>query len=160
VGFALYCQLLRRTVAGLKGEPLPPLIDVTVRLDFLEPAGGPAEEIEASLPPDYIEEERVRVALYRRIAEAAYGRELSDLEVEVRDRFGPLPPPAQRLLKLARLRILAAARGVQSVEVEGDKIMLQRRGQYVMAKDRFPRLRATTAEAKLDELLRHLGHRG
>jgi transcription-repair coupling factor (superfamily II helicase) len=159
VGFALYCQLLRRTVARLKGEPLPPIIDVEVRLDFLGPAGGPADEVEASLPAGYIEEERLRVQLYRRIAEASYGRELHELEAGLRDRFGALPVPAVRLLKLARLRILAAGRGIQSVQVENGKIMLQRHGQYVMTKGHFPRLAATTPDAQLDELLRHLGHR-
>src|SRR5207247_4708705 len=36
VGFELYCQLLKQSVAGLKGEKVKPRIEVQVRLDFLE----------------------------------------------------------------------------------------------------------------------------
>src|SRR5215831_11660483 len=42
VGFELYCQLLKQSVAALKGEKVKPRIAVEVRLDFLEsqPAGN------------------------------------------------------------------------------------------------------------------------
>ena len=42
VGFELYCQLLKQSVAALKGEKVKPRVDVAVRLDFL--ALNPAEE--------------------------------------------------------------------------------------------------------------------
>ncbi|HOC56516.1 MAG TPA: transcription-repair coupling factor [Verrucomicrobiota bacterium] len=42
VGFELYCQLLKQSVAGLKGEKVKPRLEVPVRLDFL--ALGPAGE--------------------------------------------------------------------------------------------------------------------
>jgi len=35
VGFELYCQLLKQSVATLKGEPVKPRVEVQVRLDFL-----------------------------------------------------------------------------------------------------------------------------
>jgi transcription-repair coupling factor (superfamily II helicase) len=42
VGFELYCQLLKQSVASLKGEPIQRRIEVVVRLDFL--ALSPIEE--------------------------------------------------------------------------------------------------------------------
>ena len=42
VGFELYCQLLKQSVAALKGEKVKPRVEVAVRLDFL--ALNPAEE--------------------------------------------------------------------------------------------------------------------
>ena len=42
VGFDLYCQLLKQSVASLKGEKVKPRVDVQVRLDFL--ALNPTEE--------------------------------------------------------------------------------------------------------------------
>src|SRR5262249_19196733 len=35
VGFELYCQLLKQSVALLQGQPVKPRIDVQVRLDFV-----------------------------------------------------------------------------------------------------------------------------
>ena len=35
VGFDLYCQLLKQSVASLKGEKVKPRVEVQVRLDFL-----------------------------------------------------------------------------------------------------------------------------
>ena len=40
VGFSLYCQLLQRTIARLKGEEVPMLVDVTLNLDFLDFSPG------------------------------------------------------------------------------------------------------------------------
>ena len=40
VGFQLYCQLLQRTVARLKGEHVPDVVDVTLNFDFLDFSPG------------------------------------------------------------------------------------------------------------------------
>ena len=45
VGFELYCQLLKQSVASLKGEKVKPRVEVRVKLDFLEMNAG--EQIEA-----------------------------------------------------------------------------------------------------------------
>ncbi len=45
VGFDLYCELLKKSIAALKGERLKPRVEVQVRLDFLSlnpPEPGPA----------------------------------------------------------------------------------------------------------------------
>jgi transcription-repair coupling factor (superfamily II helicase) len=157
IGFGLYCQLLRRTIALKKGEPAPPVIDVDVTLDFisLSPSDAGAHH-SAIIPVDYIEDERLRVSLYRRIAETAYVKEVRSLRKTFRDRFGPLPSECERLLKLAELRIVAAEKHIRSVQVEDDKIMLKRHGEYLMQGERFPRLKAAKPDTRLDELLAHV----
>ena len=159
VGFGLYCQLLRRTIAQRKGEPLPPVIDVEITLDFvsLSPSDAGATH-SAIIPIPYIEDERLRVSMYRRIAETGYIKEVKALRNAFRDRFGPIPAECDRLLKLAEIRILAAENGLKSVEVEDGKIMLKRHGDYLMAGGRFPRLAGTSPDSRLDELRRHLRH--
>jgi transcription-repair coupling factor (superfamily II helicase) len=47
IGFDLYCQLLKQSVAALKGEKVKPRLDLQVRLDFL--ALNPAEESAAPI---------------------------------------------------------------------------------------------------------------
>jgi transcription-repair coupling factor (superfamily II helicase) len=157
VGFGLYCQLLRRTVALKQGEPAPPVIDVEVTLDFISLSpGDTGAQHSAIIPVGYIEDERLRVSLYRRIAEAVYVKEVRALRKTFRDRFGPLPPDCDRLLKLTELRILAAEKNIRSVQVEDGKIMLKRHGEYLMQGSRFPRLKTSKPDARLDELLAHL----
>ncbi|MCX7009298.1 MAG: transcription-repair coupling factor [Kiritimatiellaeota bacterium] len=156
VGFDLYCQLLKRSVALLKGEKPPLIVDVETRLDFLDFAtGGAAAENSAVLPPDYIEDESLRVRAYRKIAEASAEKELEELRADLRDRFGPIPPAASCLLKVAKLRIAAAERGVRSIEVAEDKVMMRRGADDChMPGGHYPRLHATTPATKLDELIR------
>lgn len=155
VGFDLYCQLLKRTVARLKDEPAPPIVDVPLRLDFLDLSPAPEDaERAAAIPSAYIEDESLRVATYRRIASASLDEEIAAMYEDLRDRFGPIPPPLDRLLKTARVRIAGAKRGIQAIEVREDKIMMTRDGDYLMKDRRFPRLRSPDATARLDELFR------
>jgi transcription-repair coupling factor (superfamily II helicase) len=156
VGFDLYCQLLKRSVALLKGEKPPLIIEVETRLDFLDFATGAATaENAAVLPHDYIEDESLRVRAYRKIAEASSDKELDELRADLRDRFGPFPPAGQRLLKVAKLRIAAAECGVRAIEVAEDKVMLRRGADnWLMPGGHYPRLKAPVPAAKLDELIR------
>ncbi len=116
IGFGLYCQLLRRTVARLKGEPVPNLVDVELALDFLETSPGASGAAAASLPYHYIEDESQRMNTYRRIAEAATHADLEALQAELADRYGALPPAALRALRVAHLRLVAAERRLAKVE--------------------------------------------
>jgi transcription-repair coupling factor (superfamily II helicase) len=156
VGFGLYCQLLRRSIARLKGETMPPLVNVVLALDFLGLSPRAADETAAAatLPYTFIEDEPLRVDTYRRLAEAATEADVHKLKAELTDRFGPLPPPARRLLTTARIRVAAAAQGLSKVETRGDKIMLHDGRDYVSRAGRFPRLRGRTADRKLMEILR------
>ena len=154
VGFALYCQLLRRTVARQKGEPLPPLIEAEVRLDFLTLSPQAAEQDNAALIPyAYIEDERLRVAVYRKLAETTSREDVEALAAELQDRFGPVPTPMTRLLQVAMLRVVAAERDIQQVETRGDRVLLTRNNDCLMRGTRLPRLSSTTPDARIAELL-------
>jgi transcription-repair coupling factor (superfamily II helicase) len=110
----------------------------------------------ATFPAAYIPEARHRIDLYRKLAQAADAGALRDLKNELRDRFGPLPPAAQLLLKTAELKLIAAERNVTVIETKGDKLMLTRNHDYLMASGKFPRLTRTTASARLNEIKRLL----
>lgn len=156
VGFDLYCQLLKRTVAALKGEKLPAIIDCELRLDFIDLSPlAPDDETAAVLPAGFVEDETLRIRLYREVASASSHEDLDHVQRDLADRYGKLPPAVQRLLAVARLRIAASLRGLKKIEVEGDKAVLSFGGdRFVMPNGRFPRLRGATASAKLDELMK------
>lgn len=117
VGFGLYCQLLQRTIARLKGERPQLLVDVELALDFISVSPGQLVPHAAMLPYHYIEDEQQRMNIYRRLAEASQDSDVKALRQELIDRFGQLPDPVTRLLRLTKLRILAASKGIAKIEV-------------------------------------------
>ena len=78
------------------------------------------------------------------------------LRKELRDRFGPLPPPAELLLQLAELKILASDKSVTTIEVEEDKLKITRHGDFITLGGKFPRLTKKEAKARLKEIKRLL----
>jgi len=173
VGFELYCQLLKQSIAVLKGERVKPRLEVQVRLDFLAmvPAadqsvvsgqlpvvgatdnGRPTKnKASACAPFKYISDSRQRIDVYRKLAQATDKQALKNLRAELRDRFGPLPPPMERLLQVAELKVLAADRGITVMETKEDKLMLTRNEDYITLAGKFPRLTETEAKARLDEI--------
>lgn len=154
VGFDLYCQLLERTVARMKGEPLPPLVEVEVKLDFIDRSPSRADDVRAAvIPIDYIEDESLRVNAYRKIAALAVEQDAESLQEEFRDRYGPVPESVERLLKIAQLRIVAMYRNIREIEVKEDKVMMKRDGSLLMKDKRFPRLKQSHPTQRLDELI-------
>jgi len=157
VGFGLYCQLLKQSVARLKGEQPDKIVDTELRLDFVRLApSDPDESSTAYLPDAFIPDERVRVAVYRRIAEATDADEVHALRQELGDRFGQLPSSVERLLTLADIRILASNTGIHLVEVRNRKIILKRDEDYIMDSARFTTLTTTTPDDQLQELHDHI----
>jgi transcription-repair coupling factor (superfamily II helicase) len=86
------------------------------------------------------------------LAQAQDARALESLRRELRDRFGPLPDAVDRLLQVAELRILAADRQVSTLETKDGRVMLTRRGDFVMFDGKFPRLTRSDPAGRLREL--------
>src|SRR3989449_2519826 len=117
VGFDMYLRWLQETVAALKnGE---------------RDAGRgtfPAPEVildqPAHLSDSYVGDAAAKLDLYRRLARAEQPCEIQAVREELRDRFGPLPDEAQRLLLVSELRALGAQAGLEMVLVKGDEARL------------------------------------
>ena len=80
-----------------------------------------------------------KLDLYRRLARAASSGDIQQLGVELRERFGPLPPEAETLLHLTRLRVVGARLGLQHVVVRGDEARLTFRAGHGAADGRAGR---------------------
>ena len=122
VGYELYCRLLEQAVRGLKA--LPPAEPPQVNIDL------PGE---AWLPRDYIPDFRTKIDVYRRLSRATAENEIDDLGAELADRFGPLPSEAGRLLESARLRVAAAAFGIDTITRHPGMIMIGHHDRSAMA---------------------------
>ena len=83
----------------------------------------------AFLPEVYVGDVHVRLSLYKRIAAADSAEGLDELTAELHDRFGPLPPAAQNLLRIARLKLLARTIGVRRLDLgaQGGSVLFEER---------------------------------
>jgi len=172
VGFELYCQLLKQSVSSLKGEKVKPRVEVRVALDFLEMNAGEQTEVgsarcadrtpqrgvptNAALPHNYVTEPQHRIEIYRKLAQATDKPALENLSKELRDRFGPLPPPVELLLAVGELKILASEKSVTAIEVEEDKLKITRHNDFITLGSKFPRLTKKETKARLKEIKRLL----
>jgi transcription-repair coupling factor (superfamily II helicase) len=111
----------------------------------------------AHLPHNYIADPTLRVEMYRKLAEVTDAESLERLKAELRDRFGTMPEPVQLLLQVSALKLLAAARGITSIEAKDGKLKLMRGQDYLMVDGRFPRLTKTTARACVNEIRKLIG---
>jgi len=114
IGFDLYLRWLDETVRALQGKPgaeAPAPPDVV----FDRPVG---------LPENYVADDESKLSLYRRLARAMDLGPVDELRDELRERFGALPPEAEHLLDLSRLRVLGAALAIQHILVRGDEARL------------------------------------
>jgi len=111
IGFTLYSELLTRAVKALKNGEIPdvdkPLAQAT-EVDL----GAPA-----LLPEDYVPDVHQRLILYKRIAGADSDEALKELKVELIDRFGLLPEPAENLFEVTRVRQRAESLGIRKLEM-------------------------------------------
>ncbi len=110
IGFELYNDMLTRTVKALQDglEPdmdntLPPVAEINLHLPAL-------------LPDDYLPDVHLRLVHYKRIASARSDAALRELQVELVDRFGPLPEPTRHLFRMTALRLKAEPLSVRRLD--------------------------------------------
>ncbi|MGI8821030.1 MAG: transcription-repair coupling factor [Chthoniobacterales bacterium] len=159
VGFDLYCQLLKQAVAQLKGEKYKARLEVEIRLDFV--AINEAEFVRAEtrrrvpafLPTSYLGDTTLRIQAYRTLAQISTREQWDKLRKEWRDRFGKFPPAVDNLLTLTEIKLSAAKAGVTRVEVREGKLMLTRRGDFILVGGKFPRISTVEIDRSLAEVL-------
>jgi len=156
VGFELYCQMLRQSVDSITGKASGIRQDVLFRSDVAatseaEFLSNPRGLAPAFLPSPYIPDPSDRIAAYRELATISDAASLQTVLRNWRDRFGPLPDPVVNLARIAEIRVLAAARDIAIVEIKDQRLMLTRKGGYIMLDGKFPRLEKTRPDRQLKE---------
>jgi transcription-repair coupling factor (superfamily II helicase) len=110
IGFQLYNEMLSEAVrclkAGVEPDLLSPL-NVTTEINLHAPA---------LLPNDYCGDVHLRLSFYKKLATAKNTDQIDGLLEEIIDRFGKLPPQAQTLIDVHRLRVIAKPYGVVKVD--------------------------------------------
>jgi transcription-repair coupling factor (superfamily II helicase) len=98
VGFELYTAMMEEAVMELRGQRRRVDVEPEIQLGF-----------PAYIPDTYIPDEHQRLIIYRRLATVAGPAELDELAVELRERYGPIPPLADSFLRVMDLRRLLKA---------------------------------------------------
>jgi transcription-repair coupling factor (superfamily II helicase) len=98
VGFELYTQMMEEAVQELRGQRRHIEVEPEIQLGF-----------PAYIPDTYMPDENQRLVFYRRLAAARSAAELDDIAVELRERYGPLPPLVDSLLRVMDLRRMLKA---------------------------------------------------
>ena len=115
VGYELYCKMLEEAVELARGK---------------EP-DKPAEETAFSLPVSaviskrYIEDEVLRLQMYKKIAMIENDEDESEVTDELLDRFGDIPKETQNLIKISKIRSMAGSMGVKEILQQGYKIIFR-----------------------------------
>ncbi|MCW5223366.1 transcription-repair coupling factor [Verminephrobacter aporrectodeae] len=110
VGFQLYNEMLSEAVRALRAGKEPDLLgplSATTDINLHAPA---------LLPSDYCGDVQLRLSFYKKLATAKAPEQIDGLLEELVDRFGKLPPQAQTLIDVHRLRVLSQPYGVLKVD--------------------------------------------
>ena len=114
IGFDMYCQMLERAVAKLKGEEGTPDLRPTLSLG-----------LDVRIPEEYIPSENLRLRTYKRISSIATEAERQDVRKELQDRFGALPQTVENLLEYAVLKSMCERLRISSVERQGSRVAIR-----------------------------------
>jgi transcription-repair coupling factor (superfamily II helicase) len=109
VGFDLYVRLVGEAVADFKGGNEDE-VAAEVRIEL---------PVDAHLPHDYIPSERLRLEIYKRLAEVRTDDDVDEVRAELVDRYGDPPEVVESLLFVARFRARCRQVGVGEVTVAG-----------------------------------------
>ena len=114
IGVELYQQMLEDAVAELKNRAVPESADPHADRGWSPQINTGAAVL---IPEDYVRDLNVRLALYRRLSDAEKQEDREQLAAELVDRFGPLPPEADQLLKVVAIKGLCREANVAKIDV-------------------------------------------
>ncbi|MBI5726032.1 MAG: transcription-repair coupling factor [Planctomycetes bacterium] len=114
VGYEMYCQILQQTVNAMRGEQAAAIVEAVVQLD-----------VEACLPQSYIQSDRQRMEIYRRIGRCTGPADVDAVRHDIQDAFGRPPELTAALLDLAEVRLLAGRLGIEGIRHMPPDIVFQ-----------------------------------
>ncbi len=131
VGYDLYCKMLEEALEEVRlirdGKP-GGRNRIETRVDI---------KVDAFLPDDYVQDSRMRMEIYKRIADLSTEEERSDIIDELIDRFGELPQVVETLLDIAQLRMNASRLGITQVSYRKGGFLMMKVDTHSMPADEF-----------------------
>jgi transcription-repair coupling factor (superfamily II helicase) len=138
IGIDLYLKMLEQTVEELKGAPQRIEVRTTLNLG-----------LDIKIPDSYVTDESQRLRLYKRISSLATPEARAELEAELTDRYGPIPPSVSNLLEYGLLKSAAERLLVQSIERKAEDIWMRFHDQTPLEPKRITTFVRRRREASL-----------
>lgn len=107
IGFDLYAEMLEEAIREIKGQEIPKVEDAQIDLTLT-----------AFIPADYIADLDQKMSAYRSVASANTPEELQQIQADWCDRYGPIPLPAQQLIRVVELKQIAKKIGFSRIKPE------------------------------------------
>ncbi len=114
IGYELYCKLVDDAVRGLQGEIVNEnKEEITVEL-----------QATANIPNWYIENETLKLQMYKKIAAIRSEADADEIIDELLDRFGDVPRETLNLIRISRIRSLAEDLSVVRIYEQQGKVFV------------------------------------
>jgi transcription-repair coupling factor (superfamily II helicase) len=113
IGFDLYSKMIEETIHELSGETIETIVDPEIDL-----------MLKGVIPKNYIPDLNQRLEIYRRLQLINNLEDREALQAELKDRYGEVPEPAEKLLSLLDIRILCQKLHITSLRLKGGEAKL------------------------------------
>jgi transcription-repair coupling factor (superfamily II helicase) len=112
VGYSMYIKLLEDALRDLSGE-VKDEKEVEIKLN-----------INAYISEEVVNDERVRIEIYRRVSMVKALEELYNIEKELIDRFGKIDKATKNFLGKMKIKVLASKKGIKNISNYGENITI------------------------------------
>ena len=133
LGYETYQKILTEAVRELKNDEFADLVaEEQQAADDSGQISGEQfvdecqveSDLELLLPANYVTGSSERMLLYRELDTLTLDKDVEAFRSRLEDRFGPVPPETEELLRIVPLRRLAARLGVEKVFLKGGRMTL------------------------------------
>lgn len=131
LGYETYQKILSEAVHELKTDEFADLYAEELKADGGVISGEQfvdecqvESDLELLLPADYVTGSSERMLLYRELDGLTLDKDVDAFRTRLEDRFGPVPPETEELLRIVPLRRIAARLGVEKVFLKGGRMSL------------------------------------
>ncbi|GAA0700360.1 transcription-repair coupling factor [Paraclostridium ghonii] len=118
IGYDLYVKMLNDAIRKVKGEIVE---EIDVEIDL---------PVNAYIPDSYIEDEIIKIEMYKKIASVENEEDLNDVKEELEDRFSDIPKSVSTLMSIAYMKTLCKKLGIEKVKMIKDEIILLPQTRY------------------------------
>jgi len=114
IGYSLYLRMLEDAIKELSGQDKEVAQNIDMKLS-----------VDAYLNEELIEEDRLRLELYRRLSLCESTGEVYEIESEIADRFGKLDTITRQFVDVIVMKVLAREKGISKVSSYGENVFIE-----------------------------------
>jgi transcription-repair coupling factor (superfamily II helicase) len=131
IGYELYCKLVEDAVRELSGGGAQPTLVSETSVEI---------QLEAYIPTSYIEDELIKLQMYKKIASIRDKIDQTEVIDELLDRFGDIPKETLNLANIALIKAMAERAGITRIHQEQKKLVFDFDPTYGLNPERIAKV--------------------